>query len=397
MSDQQPWQRDVRHPDDRQSWGIEPGVETPRRYQPGPAPPEPSSTGGSRDGAPRAEWKASASFGRLIGLLLIAGAALLAVVCVLRARDAAGTERAGWFVAFIVATMAVGLLGYLYRGIGSITYTFGADDLVVSWLSQRHVVRLAEIERVVWEPRRPAPWRGLEPIWPGYYVSTRRTPEGVWRSWATQSPQRRIRLVTASEVVAISPERPILFLAELARRRQRVVVEPVFEPVAWSAVDRTLQPDVYPETASPQTPDVGPAGAPSSSAAQTVPRPALRPLWLYAWDQLFRGRLLHDEVASSLIAAGVALPLLMFAYLFSQYEGLLDQVPLHWDAHGRVDRVGQPSDLWKLPLMAVVLLVINTALATLLIALDRYLARLMTAATPIAQAVIFVALIRAVS
>jgi hypothetical protein len=382
MADQQPWQRDVRRPDDRQSWGIEPGVETPRRYPASPTQPPPPP--GPRPPAPRAEWKASASFGRLVGLLLIAGAALLAIVCVFQARDAAGAQRAGWFIAFVVATLAVGLLGYLYRGIGSITYTFGADELVITWLSQRHVVPLSEIERVTWEPREPPPWRGLEPIWPGYYVSVRRTPEGIWRSWATQSPQRRVRITTATEIVAISPERPILFLAELARRRQRVVVEPLFEPAAIPDASPLAEPGTEPAaTAEPPPPP--------------TPPPAPRPLWFYAWDELFRGKLLHDEVASSLIAAGVALPLLMAAYLFSQYEGVLDRVPLHWDAHGRVDRVGQPSDLWRLPLMAVALLVTNTALATLLIALDRYLARLMTAATPIAQAVIFVALIRAVS
>ena len=333
-----------------------------------------------------AEWKASASFGRLIGLLLLAAAALLIVASVTRARDAAGGERVGWVLAALAAAAVVVVLGYLYRGIGSMTYAFGADELAISWLGQRHVVRLADIERVTWEPHQPARWQGLEPIWPGYYVATHRTPEGIWRVWATQAPRRRIRIATATEVVAISPQRPILFLAELARRRQRIVVEPVFEPA--------ITPDLPPPT---------PADAPPFDDAEPylppppTPHTRTRTPWLYAWEHLFRARLLHDDVASSLVAAGVALPLLMAAYLFSQYEGLLDQVPLHWDAHGRVDRVGQPSDLWTLPLMALVVLVTNTALATLLIALDRYLARLMTAAIPIAQAVIFVALIRAVS
>jgi hypothetical protein len=116
----------------------------------------------------------------------------------------------------------------------------------------------------------------------------------------------------------------------------------------------------------------------------------------YVYGTLFRQRLLGDRVASNFVAAGVILPLLMAGYLYSQYEGIPSIVPIHWDALGDVDRVVGPRALWRLPVMAVLILLANTFLATLLTAVDRFLARLLAAAIPIAQIITFIALVRAV-
>jgi len=115
-------------------------------------------------------------------------------------------------------------------------------------------------------------------------------------------------------------------------------------------------------------------------------------VWLR--DQ-FREQLLGDQVSSTLLALGVIVPVLMIAFLYNQSAGLSNQIPLHWDAVGTVDEVGEPRDLWRLPLMAFVLLIGNTAGATLLIGVDRFLTRLLLGATPIAQAIAFVLLLRA--
>ena len=128
------------------------------------------------------------------------------------------------------------------------------------------------------------------------------------------------------------------------------------------------------------------------------PAPALnRALVEDIYRTLFRERLLGDHIASTAIAVGVALPLLMAAYVFSQYEGLPRDVPLHWDAHGLLDRIGTPRELWLLPLTSAFILALNTLLATFAIAYDRLAARLLTAATPVAQLAAFFALVRIVS
>ncbi|HEX5165716.1 MAG TPA: hypothetical protein VFV93_09995, partial [Thermomicrobiales bacterium] len=107
--------------------------------------------------------------------------------------------------------------------------------------------------------------------------------------------------------------------------------------------------------------------------------------------------LLGDQIASALVAAGVVLPVLMVAYLYSQYEGLPDQIPIRWDATGDVIGQTAPSGLWRFPRIAVVVLIVNTALATLLIDLDRYLARLLLSGIPLVQLILFIALVRAAS
>jgi uncharacterized membrane protein len=118
---------------------------------------------------------------------------------------------------------------------------------------------------------------------------------------------------------------------------------------------------------------------------------------LATYQSLFRVELLGDQIASSLIAVGVVLPLLMCAYLYSQYEGVPREVALHWNAHGQVDHVGAPRAVWLLPLAAWVVLACNTLLATLAVAFDRFAARLLTAATLLMQLVMLVALARIVS
>ena len=101
-------------------------------------------------------------------------------------------------------------------------------------------------------------------------------------------------------------------------------------------------------------------------------------------------------MASGLVAVGVIIPLLMIAFLYSQYEGISAVVPLHWDAHGDVDAVGTRRDLWRLPLIAVLVLVLNTTLATVVLLVDRFLARFLVAVTPVVQIIAFIALIHAV-
>ena len=87
----------------------------------------------------------------------------------------------------------------------------------------------------------------------------------------------------------------------------------------------------------------------------------------------------------------------MVAYLYSQYEGLPGQIPIQWDASGEVAEVASPSGLWRFPRIAVVVLVVNTALATLVVGIDRYLARLLVAGIALTQLILAIALIRAVN
>ena len=362
--------------------------------------------------AGRDVWRASASFGWLIGtgLLLLCGAGV--VVLLARVPASSGGQRVAWIAIAAALTALVIGIAVLLRALPTMRYRFAGDALVVEWLGQQRIIALAEITDITFEPAKPLRLPRWEPFWPGYYVATVRTPAGVWHSWATQRPHRRVRLTTAGGIVAISPERPVRFIAELERRRQlvarssidagstpeSVTARPVASP--WtSAPSVTALSDTLPP-AERLSSDVQHQSRPSATDTSPPRRPpaSRNPIigWLLTYRDLFRDQFLADQFASALVAAGVILPVLMVAYLYSQYEGVPDQVAIQWDAAGDVAERTGPSGLWRFPRIAVVILVVNTALATLLISIDRHLARLLVSGIPLAQVILFIALVRAV-
>jgi hypothetical protein len=343
-------------------------------------------------------WRASASFGWLVGaaLLLLCGIAI--VVLLVRVPAASGAQRVAWIAIAAALTVLVVGIAVLLRALPSMRYRFSGDALVVEWLGKQRVVPLADIQEIVFEPNTPLRLPRWEPFWPGYYVATVRTPAGVWHSWATQRPQRRVRLVTSHGIIAISPERPVRFIADLERR---LVALQSGEPASESMPAAVPSDEGLPRVSEQHPTSVEPPDTPPATRVERRPRRAAAssPLisWLLAARDRFRDRLLADQVASALVAAGVVLPVLMIAYLYSQYEGLPEQIPIRWDATGDVIGQTAPSGLWRFPRIAVVVLIVNTALATLLIDVDRYLARLLVSGIPLVQLILFIALVRAVN
>ena len=326
-------------------------------------------------------WAASASFGRSLGILLLLLASGSAIVSLLEFRDAEGRQRLAWLViAIMFVALALGV-GVLLRGLRTMRYRLTDESLIVEWMDSEHGVPIETILDVTYEPRLPVHLPRWEPFWPGYHVSHLRTRDGTWHSWATQEPRRRIRLTTHDGIVAISPERPVRFLAELERRRAAMGVTP----------DRSfnqptiVEDDQRREAHSHPTVD---------HRLERESKPWSN--WTAGIRSLFKDQLLADPVASVLLAAGVVVPVLMVAYLYSQFEGLPTRIPIHWDATGEVDELSAPRGLWRFPLFATTLLFVNGALATLLVGLDRQLARIVVAGTPVAQVILFIALIRAV-
>lgn len=443
--DQDPWQRRMRQSREERGSLDVPANPVPRRppppapsrdaepevdtQQPGTPEARPQSVRGpgvapllaaSPDTEGDSVWRASASFGKLIGFLLVATFAVLAIVSFWRYRVTDGVW--GWpaLPAAIMLLAATAGTIYILRGLATIRYVLGRERLTIVWMGQQRVVAYDDIQEVVYEPRSVLPRRGYESFWPGYHVSTMQMRDGAWQSVATQAPHRRIRIRTRTAIYALSPRRPVLFLGELARRRHfhatgmreyslpPIVQQPPLiergpkaargvqaaattspERVAWDQPGRTT---VARADTEPRTDQRRDAEARRPGRVRSQPK-----MWPRAYIDLFRQQLLGDQVASTLVAVGVMLPLLMTALLYSQYEGISGVVPLHWDAHGNVDAVGSARDLWRFPLMSVFILVLNTTLATALLAVDRFMARFLVAVTPGAQLIVFIALIRAVT
>lgn len=319
-------------------------------------------------GPGRAVWRPAAGYGRLVGGLIIVALLAAGGIALLLLIQDDGPIRILWLLMLAGALAGVLVVGRLVRGLASLRYVFAEDHLRIEW--QRSVRRIPynDMLEVVYHLREQVELPGREPYWPGFRISTVRTRNGVWHSYATVPPHRRIRITTPAAVFAISPERPVLFIQELERRRGGRPAD-----VSASAVG----------TVTPVQPVRVRAGL-----GQSILVPVQRSI------ELFRNDLLTDRIASTLVAVSIIIPVFMLAYTFNEVDFLPERIPLHWNADGEVDRSGPSRSIWTLPLLALTVLAINASLATMILPLDRVAARLMMAVTPVVQIAATVALLR---
>lgn len=321
------------------------------------------------------EWRPAAGFGRLVGSGLIAFFGLAGVAALLLLLRADGAVRVLWLLMLLAAIGGIGGVAYLLKALASLRYVLTDDHLRIEWMREMRRVPYDDMLEVIYHLRERLELPGRERYWPGFYVSVVQTCGGVWRSYATVPPHRRIRITTPSAVIAISPERPVLFIQELERRRLGRPEGALVEPRSDIAV-------------------AAPAHAPSrrpAAARRARAMPFQRSI------DMLRKDLLHDRPASTLVAIGIIIPVFMLAYTFNEVDFLPDNLPLHWDANGNLDRTGDASSIWTLPLLALTVLVVNTGLATLVLPFDRVVARLLVSFTPVVQIAIGIALLRIVN
>lgn len=358
--------------------------------------PEMRSGRGPLAGQPASVWPVAHGAGRTVGIALLVLEILIIIIAFWRSQSAGGA--ALWILWLLMLAMVAAAVGtsWLLRGLSGLVYDLDDEKLTVHWMGRPHVIALAEIVAVEYDPHVPVSASGWEPFWPGLSVATHRRADGIWRVWATLPRRSRVRIRTTSGGVEISPLRPILFLVDIDHRRARrpdMPASPVEQPVLPrrrpESPLRHEEPIVAEEEQLPIAPPLD-EPAPVARAGRQSP-------FVFLYRDLFRAGLLSDRLSSNLIAVGVIIPLLMVAYLISQMEGVPDPVALHWDALGEIEHTGSPAALWQLPVLAGLILIGNTALATLLMAVDRFLARLILAATPFVQIVAAIALIRLVS
>ena len=83
----------------------------------------------------------------------------------------------------------------------------------------------------------------------------------------------------------------------------------------------------------------------------------------------------------------------MAAIMSNQLDGLPDAIGIHVDASGRTDRWGDPTGLWRLPLLATMITLINLSVAWFLARSDRFAARFLLTAAVAVQAITWVAVV----
>ena len=323
----------------------------------------------------RSIWHPAAGYGRLVGFLFIACLLLIALFALLLFLQDSGAVRVVWAILLLAALAGIAGVSQALRGLASMRYILGEDHLRIEWRKQVRQIPYDDMLTVTYHLRDRVELPYREPYWPGYRVSTIRTRDGIWHSYATVPPHRRVRITTPVATFAISPERPVLFVQELERRRMgRADAMP-------ASID----------SSATVPPPAGSAPRRGKASAGGIAAPMRESV------NVFRNELLTDGVASTLVAVGVIIPVFLLAYTFNEVDFLPERIPLHWDANGQPTRIGGSSAIWTLPLLALTVLVINAALATLVIQFDRVAARLLVAITPIVQITVGFALWRIIN
>jgi len=277
-------------------------------------------------------------YGLLVGLALLAADGLLLSVVLGRPIDGPS------FVLVLLILLSLPLLLYLaFRlwGCFNLRYLVDRNGVTIVWGPMRQEVALGQIERIVkggTVQRRLAWWP-----WPGLHAAVGGESDlGPYFSLATRPPAQQLLLVTPGKVYGISPAEPERFLEALQERNL-----------------------------------LGPA--------HILPA---EPRWPSLWSWGFW----RDRLGQALLLSGVALVLALFGFLAFRFPSLPPEIPLHFDALGRPDRVGPRQGLFLLPLIGLLAWTINTAWGGLIYRRQRLAAYLLWGGTIAVQIIAGLAL-----
>lgn len=261
------------------------------------------------------EFRPSRTVGTLVGGGIAAWC--FVVTASLAVRGAVAEVSLGIIALYVVATVFffIGLLfAYWTYSLGTLRYTLDRNALTIGWGDIRQTVPIAQIERLV--PGRELPNPHVAGVsWLGHHIGRGAIEGGIGDTlfYSThRSPADLLYIVTPTQSYAISVEDEVVF-AEALQAQQRL----------GSLI------------AMPQSPDR------SYLAAQ--------PFW-------------EDRTAQVLAVAAFAAFFAMFGYIYQQYPGLDSSLPLSFPQLNGVTRVGSKSELLKLPLTGIGMLLVNLAL-----------------------------------
>ena len=323
----------------------------------------------------------------------------LVVVGFLVTRVLPGQEAPGLRAVLVVLTVVIGALGatmlYLLYGYFTLAYTLDRQALTIRWGWSRYTVPLSAIERVGPALQVLAGYRrqaGASLPWPGYYLETYSLEQNLGiRTFATQPLHRQVVVCTADAYYALSPERPVRFMEELVRLRERTLPDDLAtskrlsdDPAALAMMQATHQLPIVAPDAAPRPRRAARPGVISATVRSA--NPAARRLSAPPG-------LLQDAIARTLLACAALINIAMFGYIFWRLPTLPDRVPLHFNALGQVDRIGQPYELLWLPGIVLAVTLVNVLLGLSIQRYDSFASRMLLTGPIITGFVAWVAVV----
>jgi hypothetical protein len=283
------------------------------------------------------------------GLLLLAA---LAALVTGGSRDPGPPSVLLACVAAVLAAAGVllGLWAVAYR---RLAYALTESALRIEWLGRTLVVPYAAIQGIYTGQRLAGNATAAVPRWPGINLGPRRVRgTGKLRFYATSSDQALLTLITVEHGgVVISARDPGEFQTALIDRVERSDNLIYESPAVWHETE--------------------PIDAPWT---------ALADLWL-----------------PLSVCLGTLVLLAVLALIGLRYADLPDQVALHFDVSGERSYVAPKSDLLRLPLLALVCLVVNWVAGVAVHPRERVLARLLWLVAIVVQLIVLVGVMRIVT
>jgi hypothetical protein len=230
-----------------------------------------------------------------------------------------------------------------------LAYALTESALRVEWLGQTVVVPYAAIQGIYTGQRLQGSATPEVPCWPGINVGSARVRGlGRLRFFATSTDQSLLTLITVEHGgVVISARDPNEFRTALIDSVERFGDVSADEAQTWQSR--------------------GPTEAPWTAIADG---------WLPAT-----------------VALGTLALLVVLGSICMQYDGLPDQIPLHFDVGGQPNQIASKSDLLRLPWLGLLVLVVNWALGIFVHPRERLLARVLWLTGVVVQFILFVGIL----
>lgn len=292
-----------------------------------------------------AEWNIKTRTGLIVGvLLMILVAALgggLAWLAITRALSL-GTFLIG--LSLLLCLGFLGLMAYWLYGLARSSYALDRNSLVIHWGPNEQTIPTQQVQRVLLGEDVAGRIRFYGGLWPGHCVGYGEVPEvGTTLFYATVRPRRQIFVVTPGLTYGMSPADRDAFVESLHKRIEM---------------------------------------GPTQIVEQSSKRPGILewPIW-------------KDRLGLGLLAGSVLLLLGAVGLLCFRFPGLPHLVPLHFDALGMPDRMGNRANIFVIPAIGLLALLLNGVLGWVLQRFDRVASYLLWGGAILIQTLVWAAVI----
>lgn len=205
------------------------------------------------------------------------------------------------------------LIAYWVYGLAGAHYTLDRNALIIHWGASRQVIPAGAIERVFQGSEIEGDVRLYGGRWPGHWVGYGELPEeGPALFYATRPLSQQIFISTPGLVYAISPANRHEFLESLKTRLEM---------------------------------------GPTQAMEQSSKRPSVVDWAIW-----------RDGLGLALIGAGALALVVLLGVLSYRFANLPLLIPLHFGASGSPDRLGPRLEIFLVPLIGLLTLLVNGVL-----------------------------------